>query len=106
MGFQKLTIDRWALSSNDASAFYAASDPKIQVWNPSMYDPIQKLAAQQYHVPLADISNQQLNQIFWQESIKNYVRYPKYHLERIAPHIGKLPVFHPRWRHMGHVNGK
>lgn len=95
MSIQKLTIDRWSLSSNDASAFYAASDPNIQVWNPSMYNNVQKIAANHYHVELKDVDERMLNQIFWQETIKNYMKYPRYHLERAFPHFLKIAFFSP-----------
>ncbi len=106
MGIQKLTIDQWSVSSNDASAFYAASDPAIQVWTPAMYDTVQKIAANRYHVALKDVNDKMLNQVFWQETIKNYVKYPRYHLQRALPHLLRIALFSPanashgtpRWR--------
>ncbi len=99
MGFQKLTIDQWTISSNDASAFYAASDPHIQVWIPSMYTDIRKIAANRYHLPLnkinADVNNPILNQIFWQETIKNYIKHPIYHIKRAIPHLIEIARFGP-----------
>lgn len=106
MGIQKLTIDQWSVSSNDASAFYAASDPAIQVWNPAMYDTVQKTAASRYHVALKDVNEKMLNQVFWQDTIKNYIKYPRYHLQRALPHLLRVALFSPanathgtlRWR--------
>lgn len=96
MTVQKLTIDRWAISSNDASAFYAASDPKIQVWSPAMYDAIQLLAEQQYHVKQNTATDRMINQVFWQETIKNYLKYPGYHAKRLVPHVWQLAHFSPK----------
>jgi hypothetical protein len=96
MGIQKMTIDRWAVSSNDASAFYAASDPKIQVWNPTMYDHIEDLAAKHYNTTPNNINDQQLNHMFWLTTINNYINNSQYHLSRIAPHIFKIASFSPK----------
>lgn len=96
MGVQKLTIDRWSISSNDASAFYAASDPKIQVWNPTIGDQISKVAAEYYHVPITGLSDQQINHIYWDETLKNYFKYPKYHFKRLGPHIWQIASFTPK----------
>lgn len=96
MVVQKMTIDRWAISSNDASAFYAASDPNIQVWSPTMYDHVQEIAANQYHLKPDMVTDQILNQIFWQETIKNYLNYPAYHLSRVVPHIWEVARFSPK----------
>lgn len=92
---QKLTIDRWAISSNDASAFYAASDPEIQVWKTTMYEPIQKLAAEYYHTDYNKIDDQQLNHMFWLEAANNYVKYANYHISRVLPHINEIASFSP-----------
>lgn len=95
MCVQKLTIDRWSLSSNDASEFYAASDPAIQVWNNSMYSDAQKIAAEHYSVPLHKVNDQMLNDIFWRETIKNYLKYPSYHIKRALPHLFRIALFNP-----------
>lgn len=95
MSIQKLTIDRWSLSSNDASEFYAASDPAIQVWNNSMYNDIQKKAAEHYHVQPYQVNDQMLNHIFWQETITNYLKYSSYHIKRAMPHLVRIAFFNP-----------
>lgn len=95
MAFQKLTIDRWSISANDASPFYAASDPKIQVWTPTMYEPIQRLAAERAHISLASVDDKLLNQTFWIETMHNYSLYINYHLKRILPHFWKITQFSP-----------
>jgi 4-amino-4-deoxy-L-arabinose transferase-like glycosyltransferase len=96
MAVQKLTIDRWALSTNDASAFYAASDPQIQVWNPAMFNSIKQLAAERNHVALTQVNERQLNQTFWEETLKNYPRYPRYHFLRVLPHVWQIARFSPK----------
>ena len=93
MTIQKLTIDEWSISSNDASSFYAASDPTIQVWRPTMYDPVQQAAAKYYHVELSQVNSKMLNQMFWREAVKNYIKYPRYHFSRITPHLLEISSF-------------
>jgi hypothetical protein len=94
MGAQKLMIDQWSLSTNDAGAFYAASDPMIQVWTPSMYAPIQSLAKEHFHVFAPNTG--QINNTFWTETIKNYTNHPYYHIQRLAPHLLEVANFSPR----------
>ena len=101
MGIQKLTIDQWSVSSNDASAFYAASDPAIQVWTPAMYDTAVKIAASRYNVALNDVNEKMLNRVFWQDTIKNYIKYPRYHLQRALPHLVKIAIFSPAYANHG-----
>lgn len=106
MSFQKLTIDRWSISSNDASAFYAASEPNVQVWNSTMDEHIGQIAANKFHIKRSAVTDQMINQIYWQETIKNYIKYPKYHLKRALPHLLRIASFSPelsikgtnRWR--------
>lgn len=95
MSVQKFTISQWSISSNDASAFYAASDPTIQVWNTAMYADIQKIAAQRYHVKVSDVNDKMLNHVFWQETVKNYVKHPSYHFKRVLPSFLKVIAFNP-----------
>lgn len=95
MGAQKLIINEWSVSSNDASAFYAASDPNIQVWSSDMYKHISKLAAERNHLKSGKADERLINQTFWQETVKNYIKYPKYHLSRILPHVWVIAKFSP-----------
>lgn len=94
MGVQKLVIDQWSVSTNDASAFYAASDPSIQVWNGAMYDEIKKEAINRYNTK--EPNDRMMNKIFWQKTVQNYFKYPSYHLNRMWPHIWELAKFSPK----------
>lgn len=96
MSVQKFTIGRWAVSSNDASAFYAASDPAIQVWNNEMYDQIKAIAAKENHIAPDKVDDRLLNQTFWHETVKNYFKYPSYHLKRVLPHVVEIAKFTPK----------
>ncbi|MDR3491477.1 MAG: glycosyltransferase family 39 protein [Gammaproteobacteria bacterium] len=96
MTTQKLIINQWSLSSNDASAFYAASDPAIQVWNPTMYGHIQEIAAKRNNISLTDVDEKLTNRTFWQETIKNYQLYSQYHFKRAAPHVWEIARFSPK----------
>src|SRR5262249_7366203 len=40
LAVQRSLVGEWAISNNDAGTYYAASDPAIQVWNPTMYDAV------------------------------------------------------------------
>lgn len=95
MSIQKMTIDRWSISTNDASAFYAASDPAIQVWNPNMYDVIHQKAMDYYHIKSDQVNDQQMNEVFWRETFHNYLEYFPYHLKRLMPHIWEVARFSP-----------
>lgn len=96
MGVQKLSSHQWSLSSkssNDSSAFYAASDPDIQQWNLMMYDHIYQLAKEHYQIEPDD---KLLNHTFWVETVKNYFKYPGYHLKRAIPDIFQIASFSPK----------
>lgn len=95
---QKLIMNQWSISTNDASAFYAASDPKIQVWNGDMYTHIAQLVKQRFpHTEKMEgiLINKLTNQTFWNEALQNYLRYPRYHIQRIFPHIVEIAHFSP-----------
>jgi len=104
MGIQKATIGQWSVSSGDASVFYAASDPAVQVWNDSMQSNVQKIAAKKYHVELSEVNNKMLNHVFWQEAYKNYIKYPGYHLKRGILNFIEIARFSPA--HAAHGNGR
>jgi hypothetical protein len=95
MGIQKLTIDRWSLSTNDMSAFYAASDPNIQVWNGSMYNDIRLSAAKHFNIKPDKISDPQINTMFLLTTINNYINNSTYHLHRLIPHLVNIASFSP-----------
>lgn len=86
MGIMKATTGNFALTgaSQDSSAFYAASDPKIQVWNPDMYGPVEKSAEKYFHTDAP--TPRQINAEFWALTRENYRRYWRYHLSRLGLH--------------------
>jgi hypothetical protein len=94
MAAQRVLVGEWSISSNDASAFYAASDPAIQVWNNPMYDRIAALARDRYRVDAPTPA--QINRMFWREAVANYKRHARYHLERLVPHLWAVADFGPR----------
>lgn len=95
MGVQKATIGQWTVSSKDASVFYAASKPSVQVWNNFMQSDVQKLAAKYYHVGFNDVDDKMLNHVFWQEASKNYIKYPSYHFKRAFLNLLSIARFSP-----------
>lgn len=80
--FQKLTVGEFSVSQNEASAFYAASDPKIQCWNPDMYHDVG--ASAQKRLGKLAISDAELNDEFRRLSLENYLNPTnwKYHKRR------------------------
>jgi hypothetical protein len=93
MAVQRVAVGEWSISTNDASAFYAASDPQIQVWNNSMYDRVTHLAQARYGVAAPTIA--QMNHMFWRLTLPNYRKHLWYHLERIIPHLWAVADFSP-----------
>src|SRR5262249_31993623 len=91
---QRVAVGEWSISTNDASAFYAASDPGIQVWNNPMYDRVWHLA--QAHYGVANPTNAHMNRMFWRLTLPNYRNHLWYHLERILPHLWAVADFGPR----------
>jgi hypothetical protein len=94
MAVQRVAVGEWSISSNDASAFYAASDPHIQVWNNPMYDRVATQARARYGV--ADPTPAQMNRMFWRLTLANYRQHFWYHLERLLPHLWAVADFGPR----------
>jgi len=74
-----------AVAGHDSTAFYAASDPQIQVWRPDMYGPVEAAARERYGVTA--LSTAQLSQEFWRQTVANYRTHIGYHLDRIAPTV-------------------
>jgi len=101
MAIQRVTIGEWSVSSNDASMFYSASDPAIQVWNNEMYDHVANSAKSKLH--LQNVNSTQINQEFWSLTVENYKKYWRYHFKRILPHFWAYAKFtpqissHPKW---------
>jgi hypothetical protein len=85
MAVQRVVIKEWSVSSNDAGAFYGASDPLIQAWTPGMYDAITALARARFQV--AAPTSAQVNEMFWRVTFWNYKAHLKYHLGRIVPYL-------------------
>lgn len=79
---QKLTVGEFSVSQNDASAFYAASDPKIQCWNPTMYDQVKLSAQRRLHK--TEVTEVDLNDEFRHLTISNYLelKHLKFHVRR------------------------
>lgn len=80
-----------SLSQNDASAFYAASDPSVQDWTPGMFKKIEESARKRLSInPLHPISTIELNKEFWNQTIQNYKVHWHYHLLRSKYHLKAL----------------
>ena len=90
MGVMAATTGNFALTgaSQDASTFYAASDPQIQVWRGDMFTKVQISAQEHFHVANPDA--RQMNAEFWILTQENYRRYWRYHLARLWPHSVQL----------------
>jgi 4-amino-4-deoxy-L-arabinose transferase-like glycosyltransferase len=103
LAVQRAWTGEWSISTNDATAFYAASDPQIQTWNVAMYDRVVHLARDGYG--RADLLPADYNRVFWQQTLANYRKYHRYHQERLLPHLWEVADFMPRRtgppRHLG-----
>lgn len=82
-GFQMATVGEFSVSQNDTSAYYAASDPKIQSWNPEMQESVLRSAQARLH--RSDVSVVELYAEYRRQTIENYLnpRNWKYHLRRL-----------------------
>jgi hypothetical protein len=87
MAFMGATTGNFALTGEgqDASAFYAASDPQIQVWRPDMYDAVRDSARSRLHTQ--NLTSAQMNAEFWTLTRKNYVKHWRFHWARLGRHI-------------------
>jgi hypothetical protein len=79
------------LAGHDASIFYAASDPNYQVWNSSMYPPIEKAARER--LGAASVSELQIDDEFRRQTLANYQKYFYYHLKRLPATIFAVAGF-------------
>jgi 4-amino-4-deoxy-L-arabinose transferase-like glycosyltransferase len=93
LAYQRVTVGEWSLSTNDASAFYAASDPNIQTWTPDMYVSATEAAKRRHGVPA--VTQAQLNEAFWRLTRHNYRTHFKYHCRRFLPHLWQVANFSP-----------
>jgi hypothetical protein len=95
MGFMGATTGNFALTgaSQDSSAFYAASDPQIQVWRSDMYAAVRESAEKHYQV--ARPTPKQLNAEFWAMTRANYAKHWRFHIERVWLNLKELARFTP-----------
>ncbi|HEY9712537.1 MAG TPA: hypothetical protein V6C72_03645, partial [Chroococcales cyanobacterium] len=91
MAVQKLVVGEASISQNDASAFYAASDPKIQVWNSGVYDAIEAAVRRETGRQLVTLA--EANGQFWRQTAKNYAENIPYHISRMLPHVWTVANF-------------
>lgn len=84
VGVLRSVTGAWNLAGSQASTFYAASDPNIQVWNGGMYVPVAASAQQRLG---AQPTENQIDQEFQRLTILNYRKYVKYHVRRFLPHL-------------------
>ena len=90
MSLMAVTTGNFALTgaSQDSSAFYAASDPQIQVWRGDMYAKVRDAA--KHHFKVEEPSAPQINAEFWNLTRENYRLHWRYHLARLGPHTVQL----------------
>lgn len=95
MGLMGALTGNFAISgaSQDSSAFYSASDPKIQVWTGEMYDAVSASAKNHFHTDKP--SAQQLNAEFWRLTKENYREHWLFHAGRFWPHAFEIARFTP-----------
>lgn len=79
------------MAGHDSTAFYAASDPQIQVWSGAMYTQVEA-SAKARHKSLK-VTEDQLNKEFWLLTKENYISHLDYHISRIAPHSIEIAAF-------------
>ena len=96
MTFMAATTGNFALTgaSQDSSAFYAASDPQIQVWGSAMYAPVNESAKK--HFSTDQPTAKQLNAEFWILTRANYQKHWRYHLDRLWRNAFELARFTPK----------
>jgi Dolichyl-phosphate-mannose-protein mannosyltransferase len=99
VGALRSVTGAWNLAGSQASAFYAASDPSIQVWNPAMYAPVTNSAERRFG---ASPTQNQIDQEFQRLTVLNYRKYVKYHIRRFLPHLRAIAGF--SIEDAGHVN--
>lgn len=101
MAVQARWVGEWTVSNNDAGALYAASDPKLQVWTPTMYDEILVKAKKRYKTETP--TQAQINQEFKRQALNNYYRHRRFHAERALPHVWTVASFSPQLSRHGSI---
>lgn len=86
-----LHVGTFVSASNVGGIFYAASNPKIQVWDSSMYAAVEEAAKARFGLP--SVPDVQMNQEFSYEALVNYRDHWAYHLRRLPQHILALARF-------------
>ncbi len=81
----------WAMAGHDSSAFYAASDPQVQVWNGEMYNKVEESAKMRHSTEKPTTS--QMTEEFWLLTKKNYSLHFKHHISRAIPHVFSIASF-------------
>jgi hypothetical protein len=79
------------VAGNGASTFYAASNPKFQVWNPAMYPPVETAAKARLGV--SRVTGTEMDKQFRIEALQNYIHEFAYHLKRLPGHVYALARF-------------
>lgn len=93
VAIQKLTVDEYSVSQNDAGTYLAASDPKIQVWSPTMFADVTKSA--QRRLGKENISAAEINDECRMLTVRNYLN-PKnleYHIKRLWANLWTVADF-------------
>ncbi len=84
VGALRSVTGAWNLAGSQASAFYAASDPNIQVWKPEMYTPVRDSAQRRLN---AAPGPNEIDQEFRRLTFLNYRTKLNYHIRRFLPHL-------------------
>lgn len=93
MAAQRATVGEWSISTNDASALYAASTPYIQVWGPNIYEAVESSA--RARLGRQDLTAAEVNAEFRRQALNNYRIHLAYHLGRLVPHVWAVATFSP-----------
>jgi 4-amino-4-deoxy-L-arabinose transferase-like glycosyltransferase len=96
MAVQSVWVGEWSVSTNDASALYAASTPQFQVWTPAVYDGAKAVAVERYKV--VEPTTAQINAVFKRLTIENYRTHVDWHLDRAVPHVWTVASVSPSKR--------
>lgn len=78
-------------AANDGDVIYAASNPKVQVWTPSMLSPVGEAAKARFGLP--SVSRAQVSQEYRYQTLVNYRDEWAYHLRRLPRHVLALANF-------------
>ena len=81
-----------ALAGNDASAFFAASSPRYQVWTPAMYGDVEAAAKARLGIS-RNLTPLELNHELWRAALLNYRDEFSYHVRRLPGHVLALAEF-------------